>query len=89
MIDQSLLDSVILATEESGLDEALIARLRGNYPGVHFTCCSDDDIAANARAVAEREAFNVYLVNSSSHCSVLTNDPDTASGIVLAYVTEA
>lgn len=88
MIEQQLLDSVIHATEERGLDEALIGYLRSQHPGVHFTCCSDDDIAANARAVVEREAFSVYLVNSNSHCSVLTNDLNAASGIVLAYVTE-
>ncbi|HEX8545063.1 MAG TPA: DUF6129 family protein [Pseudomonas sp.] len=89
MIEPHQLDRVILAVEENGLDEALIARLRGEHPGVHFTCCSDDDIAASARAVAERPAFNVYLVNSSSHCLALTNDLDAASGMVLAYITEA
>lgn len=88
MIEQQLLDSVILATEQKGLDEALVAHLRSQHPGVHFTCCSDDDIASNARAVAERGTFSVYLVNSSSHCSVLTNDLSAASGIVLAYVAE-
>ena len=86
MISQELLDDVIRQAEESILDDALIARLRAAHPGVHFTWCIDDDIAVNARPVAERAAFNLYLVNSSEHCSVLTNDGDAASGIVLAEI---
>ncbi|PMR73788.1 DUF6129 family protein [Billgrantia endophytica] len=86
MIDQTLLSSVIQRAEKDTLDETLIASLRSAYPGVHFTLCMDDDIAVNAKPVAERLGFNVYLVNSSDHCSVLTNDPDAASGFVLAEV---
>ncbi|MHC8286918.1 hypothetical protein AFK24_25945 [Pseudomonas syringae] len=88
MIEQSLLDNVINQAERSPLDDALLASLRGAWPGVHFTCCMDDDIVANARPVAHCPGFNVYLVNSSSHCSVLTNDLEAASGIVLAQVIE-
>lgn len=86
MISQELLDDVIRQAEEGSLDDALIARLRAAHPGVHFTWCMDDDIVANARPVAERAAFNVYLVNSSEHCSVLTNDGASASGVVLAEI---
>jgi hypothetical protein len=46
----------------------------------------DDDIMVNAKPVVERPRFNIYLVNSSDHCSVLSNDPEAASGIVLAEV---
>lgn len=84
MIDPMLLDSVIQQAERSVLDDGLLAGLRDAHPGVHFTLCMDDDILANAKPVAERPGFNVYLVNSSDHCSVLTNDLDCASGIVLA-----
>lgn len=86
MISQGLLDDVIRQAEEGVLDDALIARLRSAHPGVHFTWCMDDDIVVNARPVAERPGFNLYLVNSSDHCSTLTNDTDGASGIVLAEV---
>ncbi|MFD1692587.1 hypothetical protein ACFSHR_16845 [Azotobacter chroococcum] len=48
----------------------------------------DDDIVVNAKPVAERPGFNVYLVNSSDHCSVLSNDLGSASGIVLAEIIE-
>lgn len=88
MISQSQLDEVIRVAEQSSLDESLLLTLRGAYPGVHFTCCMDDDVSVNAKPYAERPGFNVYLVNSSDHCSTLTNDPDIASGVVLAEVIE-
>ncbi len=86
MISQTQLEAVIRQAEGASLDEALLARLRSDHPGIHFTCCMDDDVTVNARPVAERPGFNVYLVNSSQHCSVLSNDLDAASGIVLAEV---
>lgn len=86
MIEQSLVDRVIAQAETGVLDEALIGRLRAEYPGVHFTLCMDDDIVDIARPVAGGDLFNLYLVNSSDHCSVLTNDLAAASGIVLAEI---
>lgn len=86
MISQAILDDVIRQAEEGVLDDALISRLRSAHPGVHFTLCMDDDIMVNAKPLSQRAGFNLYLVNSSDHCSVLSNDPDAASGIVLAEV---
>ncbi|MBV2133101.1 hypothetical protein KRX52_09835 [Pseudomonas sp. MAP12] len=86
MLSQDLLDAVIRQTEQSVIDDALLARLRSAHPGAHFTACMDDDIAANAKPVATRPGFNLYLVNSSDHCLALTNDLDAASGIVLAEI---
>lgn len=88
MIEQTLIDEVIRQAERHALDEALLANLRGSHPGVHFTGCMDDDIQGNAKPVAARPGFNLYLVNSSQHCSVLTNDLASASGIVLAQVID-
>lgn len=86
MINHMLLCNVIQQAEQGELDEALLGNLRSAHPGVHFTLCLDDDITVNAKPVAERPGFNIYLVNSSDHCSTLTNDPDRASGIVLAQL---
>jgi hypothetical protein len=86
MINHMLLCHVIQQAEQGELDEALLGNLRSAHPGVHFTLCLDDDITVNAKPVAERPGFNIYLVNSSDHCSTLTNDPDCASGIVLAQL---
>lgn len=84
MISQELLDAVICQAEQGSLGEPLLASLRQAHPGAHFTLCMDDDIVVNARPVATRPGFNVYLVNAGEHCLVLTNDLDAASGIVLA-----
>jgi len=88
MITQTVLDDVIRQAEQEGLGETLIASLRSAHPGVHFTCCMDDDIPVNAKPAVERPKFNIYLVNSSDHCSVLSNDLESASGIVLAEIIE-
>lgn len=86
MISQDLLDAVIHQAEQGTLGEPLLASLRQTHPGAHFTLCMDDDIVVNAKPIAARPGFNVYLVNSSDHCLVLTNDLDAASGVVLAEV---
>lgn len=88
MLSQSQLDHVISIAEGRPLDEGLLASLRATFPGVHFTCCMDDDVSVNAKPYAERAGFNLYLVNSSNHCSCLTNDPEIASGVVLAEIIE-
>lgn len=57
--------------------------LRDRYPDLHFTFCMDDDVVA-AEPVSQHSAFNLYLVDSSSHCLALTQDMQTATGLVVA-----
>jgi hypothetical protein len=45
----------------------------------------EDDISA-AKPYIERPDFNVYLVDSRDHWSVLSLDPEHASGLVFAEV---
>jgi len=78
-------DAVIGIVGQHGLSEATLAGLRQQFAGAHFTYCSDDDIA-DARPYRECTGFNVYLVNSRDHCSVLTREIEGASGLVLAEV---
>ncbi len=68
------------------LDDAGLARLRSAWPALHLTLCSEDDVPARLPAVLERPGFNLYLVNGSEHCLSLTNDPDVAIGVVLAWL---
>ena len=68
--------------------DALLADLRARFPGLHLTVCGDDDVPARLPAVLERPGFNMYLVNGSEHCLSLTNDPDVAIGVVLAWTGE-
>ncbi len=85
MIASADLDRIVERVAEAGLDEALVARLRGEWPGVHFTWCSDDDIQGPP-PVRERPGFNLYLVDSRDHCLRLTGDAAVATGVVLASV---
>ena len=70
------------------LDEATLDCLRDRWPGLHFALCSDDDVPARLSPVLERPGFNLYLVNGSEQCLTLTNDPEVAIGVVLAWMDE-
>ncbi|KEA62589.1 hypothetical protein ADIMK_3061 [Marinobacterium lacunae] len=86
MIAEATLNEICDFASTQVLGEALINELRTRYPDYHFTWCFEDDIGATAKPWTERETFNLYLVNSSDHCSKLSSDAGSASGIVLAEV---
>lgn len=83
-VDQAQLQAIAEAIDDP-LAAELVGRLRGSFPGLSFTVCADDDIIA-ARPVVERDGFNLYLVDGSSHCLSLTRDAASASGVVVAWV---
>jgi hypothetical protein len=88
MITVPTLAAIADAVGSRALDDALLADLRGRFPGLHLAVCGDDDVPARLPAVLERPGFNLYLVNGSEHCLTLTNDPDVAIGVVLAWTGE-
>jgi hypothetical protein len=47
--------------------------------------CGDDDMPV---AGAGPAGFNLYQVNGCEHCLTLTNDPEVAIGVVLAWMDE-
>ncbi|SMF28232.1 hypothetical protein SAMN02745866_01802 [Alteromonadaceae bacterium Bs31] len=83
MIAQEELEQVASHVTTHGLSEQVITELKSKFPGKHFTWCMEDDIHTG-KPVYQAEAFSIYVVNSKEHCSVLTNDLDSASGYVLA-----
>ncbi len=83
-IDASVLDAVSRRAGELMLGEAGVAHLRREWPGIHFTLCSDDDVPARLNPVREGDGFKLYLVSNLSHCVSFTNQLEAASGIVLA-----
>ena len=87
MINRQQLATIVQLVEEQGLNSAMISRLRGMYPGVHFTHCLDEEINHIA-PVQERPGFNVYLVDSRQHCLRLTESFELAGGLVLAEVID-
>lgn len=81
MIAADTLD--ILAGEVSA--DASITRLRGCFPGLHFTECSEDDVPVRATPVRETRGHLIYLVSGASgHCLALTQDAGLATGILVA-----
>lgn len=70
------------------LSEAGIGHLRKEWPGIHFTFCNEDDVPARLKPILEGHGFNLYLVSNAEHGVTFTCQLETASGIVLATVTE-
>lgn len=85
-MEQATLDAVIAAIDDPLADD-LVSRLRGNFPGVTFTVCNDDDVL-NAEPVKECDGFNIYLINTSSHCLSLTRELDSAAGVLIAWLPD-
>lgn len=87
MITPQLLQNIAFAINAHSLNEAVVAVLRGEYPGIHFTYCMDDDIA-DQEPMFEGAGFNLYLVDGREHCLCLTRHFENASGIVIAEILE-
>jgi hypothetical protein len=83
LIQVDTVDSIKALLCEKGVDDDVVSQLRGKWPDIHFTYCSEDDIHSG-KPVEESEQFSLYLVDSSEHCLCLTDDLNTASGIVIA-----
>ena len=64
------------------------AELRQKFPGVRITVCSDDDIPARTEAVHETAAARFYYFDAREHCVKLSNDAETAGGIVVGLIGE-
>jgi hypothetical protein len=91
MIERAQLDAVLAAVAARGAalgpaayGSDLQAALRAAFPGVHITVCGEDDIPARLSAAAGDTRCDLYYVDAGEHCIKLTNDADTASGIVVA-----
>lgn len=56
--------------------------LRQAFPGLSFTMADARDM--DESPFAQTSAFDLHLVNGSGHCWMLTDDPQAATGVVLA-----
>ena len=87
MISPEQIDAVGRFAQAGTISEGLVGTLREQFPGIHFTYCMVDDVMAGAPAF-EATAFNLYLVDSSNHCLAFTQDPQIATGIVVAELED-
>lgn len=83
MIEERVLDQINALLIDHGLDEAAVTSLRNQWPNIHFTYCSDDDVCGPP-AVRESDSFSIYLIDSRDHCLSFTSSLDVATGLVLA-----
>jgi hypothetical protein len=85
MIDAVQLQQVTQWLEHEGTRTDMESALRADFPALHFTFCSDDDVMSD-RPLAVAPGFHLYLVDSSNHCLCLTQDMASASGLVIAAI---
>ena len=85
MITTEQINAIAAKIETLGVDETTISALRKQYQPVHFTYCMDDDLPNNT-PIIENKDFNLYLIDGREHCLCLTNDYETATGIVVAEI---
>jgi len=83
MITTEQVTAIAVKIEALGVDETTVSALRQQYQPIHFTYCMDDDLPNNT-PIIEHKGFNLYLIDGREHCLCLTNDYDTATGIVIA-----
>lgn len=83
MIEETVIDEINSLLKDRGLDEAAVSDLRSQWPNIHFTYCSDDDVCGPP-AIRESESFSIYLIDGRDHCLSFTSSTDTATGLVLA-----
>ena len=87
MISPERIAEVAAVVAAAGLSEETLARLRTDFADLHFTYCSDDDVGEREPAYAI-PGCNIYLIDGSGHCLAFTNDPEVATGLVLAAVDD-
>ena len=71
---------VLLATESG---ENPLPVLRHELDGVSVTRCDSDDMSGEA-PYRQLPGFDLYLVDTVSHCRRLVVDPLDASGVIVA-----
>ncbi len=70
---------------EATILDARAASLRQRFPSLHFTECSEDDVSPLYHPALSGERHDLYFISGSSgHCLALTNNPEAATGILVA-----
>lgn len=87
MISSEQINQVADTASACLLSQETVDALRSRFPDIHFTYCMDDDVVS-ANPVYESDQFNLYLIDSSNHCLSFTQDPELATGIVVAELEE-
>ena len=58
------------------------ATLRGQFPHLTFTRCDASDVDETPyRSIG---LFDLHLIDTRDHCAHITDDPEQATGVILA-----
>lgn len=87
MIDPHIIDEVFSLVENDGADADIVVTLRERFAGIHFTHCFEDELCLE-KPVREGALANIYLVNGSNHCATITDHEPSATGILIAELSE-
>ena len=70
---------------EATMLDARATVLRQRFPDLHFTECSEDDVSPLYHPALSVDGHDLYFISGSSgHCLALTNNPESATGILEA-----
>jgi len=60
-----------------------LSQIRAGLPGVSITRCDFEDMRGEA-AFRRSGQYDVFLVDASNHCWRIIDDPQAATGVVVA-----
>ena len=69
--------------EASGTAADAVQKLRARFPGLSVTRVDASDLGMET-PFRQYERFDLFLVDGSSHCWSLTENPEQATGLVVA-----
>lgn len=87
MITRETLECIAARAGALALGEHTLQQLRREWPDLHFTLCSEEDVPARLKPAFEGDGFALYLVSNASHCVAFTEALDAATGVVLSVYT--
>ena len=65
-----------------GADRSVFVDLRKALPHLSWTRCDASDLTETP--YRSYSSVDIHLLDSADHCVIMTNDPDRATGIVVA-----
>lgn len=88
MISADILHKAAEIIDRVGCGDACTSALRKEWPALRFVACSEDDVPARLKPALEGGRFNLYYVGGGEHCLALSQDGESAIGLVVASVEE-
>ncbi|OSI65741.1 DUF6129 family protein [Bradyrhizobium canariense] len=82
MLPEGELTNIEHTLASTDTDSEACLMLRQRFPHLAWICCEASDITQSP--FHRLGQFDLHLLDSGGHCAQITNDPQRATGIVLA-----